>query len=99
MTKKYKRRFVSALCFCFFFNSAPVMAQLFGPHGLDPSFCKMKTFRQTVIYIDDTMMVEGKTDWARKISGKLKTTLTPGEPVIVVRLSPIRGLSAEIWSG
>jgi len=80
-------------------SSSAQAGKLFGDTELDTSFCKNKTFRQTVIYIDDKMMVDGKTDWALKISGKLKSTLTAGERVTVVRLSPDNGQSSEIWSG
>jgi len=79
--------------------SAPASASLFGSDGLDPAFCKEKAIRQTVVYIDDTMMVSGKSDWAIKISSKLKATLVPGEPVTVVKLSPTSGQSTELWSG
>jgi hypothetical protein len=72
---------------------------LFGASGLDPDFCKQPNGRQTVIYIDDMMMMEGKLDWATKLASKLKATLGPGERVTVVRLSPGTGQSAEIWSG
>ncbi len=79
--------------------AAPAHAALFGAEGLDPAFCKTPTARQTVLYIDDMMMTEGKTDWATKLSTKLRATLAPGERVTVVRLSPAAGRSAEIWSG
>ena len=99
-----RSRFFVVICLCAVFYSAQAMAEkphhLFGSdRGLDPSFCETKTFRQTVVYIDDMMMIEGKTDWALKISGKLKASLTPGEKVYVVRLSPRQGLSNEEWSG
>jgi hypothetical protein len=81
------------------FSHSAVAGKLFGDTELDPVFCKNKTFRQTVVYIDDKMMVDGKTDWARKVSGKLKSTLTAGERVTVVRLSPDNGQSSEIWTG
>jgi hypothetical protein len=44
-------------------------------------------------------MTEGKTEWATKISIKLKATLAPGERVTVVQLSPASGHSREVWSG
>ncbi len=74
-------------------------AQLFGSTGLDPSFCQQKTFRQTVVYVDDLTIQQGKTDWANDLEGKLRATLTPGERVTVVELSPAEGTSQEIWSG
>ncbi len=79
--------------------ATPARAALFGAEGLDPTFCKTPTARQTVLYIDDMMMTEGKTDWATKLSTKLRATLAPGERVTVVRLSPATGRSAEIWTG
>ncbi len=74
-------------------------ASLFGADGLDPAWCQKPTLRQTVVYIDDMMMAEGRTEWASKLSTKLKATLAPGERVTVVRLSPASGQSKEVWSG
>ena len=76
----------------------PARAALFGPDGLDPAFCHTPSVRQTVVYVDDMMMVEGQVDWARKLAVKLRATLSPGERVTVVRLSPANGQSSEIWS-
>jgi hypothetical protein len=78
---------------------APARAQLFGAAGLDPRFCEQPSLRQTVVYVDDMMMAEGRTDWALKLSDKLRATLAPGERVTVVRLSPANGQSSELWSG
>lgn len=82
-------------------NAAPAHAtdDIFGSTGLDPSFCKQANIRQTVAYIDDMMMIDGKQDWATKLAGKLRATLAPGERVSVVRLSPATGQSDELWSG
>ena len=44
-------------------------------------------------------MVDGRTEWATKLSAKLRASLTPGERVTVVRLSPGRGRSTELWTG
>jgi hypothetical protein len=74
-------------------------AALFSTNGLDPAFCNMKTVRQTVVYVDDMMMVDGSTDWAMKVNAKLKASLVPGERVTVVRLSPGTARSDEIWTG
>ena len=79
--------------------ATPAMAQLFGPHGLDPKWCDAKTVRQTVVYVDDMMMYDGQTGWVPKLDEKLKGTLTPGERVTVVRLSPASGRSHEEWTG
>lgn len=78
--------------------SAPSHA-LFNGQNLDPAFCQTKSVRQTVVYIDDTIMVEGKTAWASELIRKLKASLAPGEKTTVVQLSPTAGSSTEIWSG
>ncbi len=70
-----------------------------GNTALNPIFCKQRTFRTTVVYIDDMMMRKGQTHWASSLADKLRATLTPGERVTVVQLSPSRGTSREIWSG
>jgi hypothetical protein len=79
--------------------SSAARAQLFGTAGLDPQFCEQTSYRQTVVYIDDMMMTDGHTDWASKLADKLRSTLSPGERVTVVRLSPANGQSSELWSG
>lgn len=79
--------------------SIPHAYAIFGNVGLDPSFCQIKSVRQTVVYIDDMLMIEGKTDWADKLASKLKASLAPGELTTVVRLSPTDGHSKEIWQG
>ena len=73
--------------------------QLFGSTGLDPSFCQQKTFRQTVVYVDSGTIQQGHTAWAVDLENKLKATLTPGERVTVVELSPSEGASQEVWTG
>lgn len=80
--------------------AAPAQARtIFGNYGLDPAYCRQPTVRQTVVYIDDSMMVDGQTEWATKLDIKLRATLAPGERVSVVRLSPASGQSLEYWSG
>lgn len=78
--------------------ATPAHAQLFGTQGLDPAYCKQPTLRQTVVYVDDEMRLR-QPDWARKLAEKLRATLTPGESVAVVALSPADGTSSEIWTG
>ncbi len=72
---------------------------LFDNYGLDATYCQQPTVRSTVVYIDDMMMADGQTEWATKLGVKLRATLTPGERVTVVRLSPGSGQSKEYWSG
>ena len=74
-------------------------AQLFGAPKLDPAFCEQPRYRQTVVYVDDMMMVEGQTEWAQRLADKLRATLAPGEKVTVVQLSPSSGESHELWTG
>ena len=78
--------------------ATPARAQLFGRQTLDPAYCKQPTIRETVVYVDDTMPLS-QPDWARKLAAKLRATLTPGEPVVVVDLSPEAGTSSEVWTG
>ena len=80
-------------------GGGPARAQLFGAQGLDPAWCKQATLRQTVAYVDDTVMVDGQTGWALRLADKLRGSLAPGERVTVVRLSPRTGQSGEVWSG
>jgi hypothetical protein len=70
-----------------------------GSVGLDPSFCNQHDIRQTVVYIDDMILVDDQVGWAVTIYDKLKATLVPGERVSLVELSPATGQSSEAWSG
>ena len=79
--------------------SAPAHAALFGREGLDPAFCNTPSVRQTVLYIDDRLMIDGQTGWARRLEVKLRATLSPGERLTVVRLATDSGQSSELWSG
>ena len=88
-----------AACAMIFVSICPAAASLFGPSGLSPEFCKQKTFRQTVVYIDDTMMRNDEKAWALDLNNRLDGSMMPGERVTVVQLSPVSGTSREIWSG
>ncbi len=90
---------LAALAFGPVLCSGAAHAQLFGSEGLNPAYCKLPTVRQTVVYIDDMMMVTGETGWAARLMEKLRASLTPGELVTVVRLSPANGRSEEEWHG
>lgn len=70
-----------------------------GGNKLDPAFCKEINIRQTVIYVDDQMLVKGQNDWVRDVYDKLRATLVPGERTTLVELSPSTGQSTERWSG
>lgn len=80
-------------------SCVPAGAQLFGTDTLDTRFCQQPNYRQTVVYIDDMILIDGRTEWATKLSDKLRATLAPGERVTVVQLSPGDGSSRELWSG
>ena len=69
-----------------------------GGAKLDSTFCKERNLRQTVVYIDDSILVAGDTSWAVKIFDKLAASLVPGERTTLVELSPSTGESFEIWS-
>lgn len=66
---------------------------------LDASYCALDPPRQTIVYLDDSIIVQGKTDWAHTLAQKLQQTLMPGERTTVVELSPLSGQSKEIWTG
>lgn len=70
-----------------------------GSNTLDPSYCNGHSIRQTVIYVDDTMLVSGQNDWFHVIYDKLTATLVPGERTTLVELSPSTGQSTERWTG
>ncbi len=91
--------FPVALAAVLLFATPAPAASLFGSDGLDPAWCRTPAPRQTVLYIDDMMMAEGRSDWATKLATKLRATLAPGESVAVVRLLAATGQSREIWAG
>lgn len=80
-------------------GGAAIAGSLLGPSHLDRSFCSLPTYRQTIVYIDDTILVNGSNSWALELNGRLRASLMPGERVTIVRLSPVTGTSHEIWSG
>jgi hypothetical protein len=96
MNAKIKSCFVIALLLSTFLAS-PGHAQF---HATTlKNYCDVPTLRQTVVYVDDTVMIDGRTDWAVRLSTKLRGALLHGEMVSVVRLSPATGQSQEIWKG
>lgn len=79
---------------------APAQASVFGGSTtLNPAFCTAHNLRQTVIYVDDSILVKGENEWIKELHTKLKATLSPGERTTLVQLSPISGQSKELWSG
>ena len=96
---KLKNLFVCVFLLTASTKDIAIGGTLFGATGLDPSFCDKKAFRNTVIYIDDTMMRDGQTSWATIIVDKLRATLVPNERVSLVQISPFKGASHQIWTG
>ena len=92
---------LAALTLAPFSLGAPSQAEgLFGgSNKLDPSFCNQHDIRQTIIYVDDTILVSGQNDWLHAIYNKLTATLVPGERTTLVELSPSTGQSTERWTG
>jgi hypothetical protein len=78
---------------------AAAHAQMGGGEFNIGHFCDTKSPRQTIVYVDDTLMTERETQWAEQIVSKLKSNLMPSEPLAVVRLSPATGNAKEIWKG
>ncbi len=56
-------------------------------------------FRQTVVYIDQSVMREGETAWAKRIATKLEVSLMPAEKVTIMLMDAERYNVKEIWSG
>lgn len=96
---RYVSMMLSAGLLAAAFGHSACARTMFGNYELDAAWCRQPVPRQTVVYVDDTMMVDGRVEWATKLDGKLKATLAPGERVSVVRLSPGSGQSREYWSG
>ena len=95
------RRSLAALAAASLALAAPAYAAgLFGGgNTLDPKFCRAHNIRQTVIYVDDSLLAPGPSPWLRTIYDKLRATLVPGERTTLVELSPATGQSMERWSG
>lgn len=93
------RRLLGAVLLLVVFLPVRPAHALFDSYGLDPAYCAQPTVRSTVVYVDDMMMTDGQSGWATTLATKLRATLTPGERVSVVRLSPGAGRSTEQWSG
>jgi hypothetical protein len=72
---------------------------LFKGKSLDTSFCQTRVPRSTVVYLDDTDMFDGRTEWVSNLIRKLKASLAPGERTTLIRLIPTTGTSEEIWTG
>ena len=85
---------------CLAFAVPPRAQGLLGSQNkLDESFCKKGNIRETVVYVDDTIVITNQDSWFRTLYEKLAATLVPGERTTLVELLPATGQSAERWSG
>jgi hypothetical protein len=60
-------------------------------------FCNVKSPRQTLIYIDDDLLVKDDTQWALQLINKVTTNLMPSESVTLVKLATELGTTEERW--
>ena len=60
-------------------------------------FCNVKSFRQTLIYIDDDIIEKGDTQWALQLINKVMINLMPSESVTLIKLSSELGSTEERW--
>ncbi|BBA34909.1 uncharacterized protein sS8_2966 [Methylocaldum marinum] len=60
-------------------------------------FCDVKSARQTLVYVDDQMLVKGEIQWAKQLIAKLSANLVPSEPVTLVKLATESGTAQELW--
>jgi len=62
-------------------------------------FCEAKSPRQTLIYVDEKILIKEETQWAKDLLAKLSTNLVPSERVTLVRLAPETGETHDLWKG
>lgn len=64
-------------------------------------FCEseLKSPRQTLVYIDDQILVKDETQWAKDLLVKLTANLMPSESVTLIKLSTGTGETHELWKG
>lgn len=60
-------------------------------------FCNVKSFRQTLIYIDDDIIEKDDTQWALQLINKVMINLMPSESVTLIKLSSELGSTEERW--
>lgn len=72
----------------------------FGGEGLAiAQFCDTPSPRQTLIYIDEKILVKEQTQWAKDLIAKLSGNLMPSEPVTLVKLAAETGAAQQLWQG
>jgi hypothetical protein len=95
-----KRSLTIVLCLLMVISGYPVEAGMFGPSDQDYSkFCQIKSPRQTVVLIDDQLMVEGQLQWGESLRSILRGSLMPSEPLTVIQLKTVSGAAEQVWSG
>lgn len=62
-------------------------------------FCQptIKSARQTIIYVDDQILIKNESQWAKDLLSKLLANLIPSEQVTLVKISSNSGETQEIW--
>lgn len=66
------------------------------PNSILESFCEYETNRQTIIYVDQSVVSVSDEDWFRDILNRI--TYTPAERVSVRIISDSNSRSTEVWS-
>lgn len=78
----------------------PVEAGMFGGNDQNYSeFSKTKSPRQTVVLIDDQLMIEGQLRWGESLRSILLGSLMPSEPLTVIKLKTASGVAEQVWTG
>lgn len=71
-----------------------------GGEGLNiAQFCNTPSPRQTLIYIDEKILVKEQAQWAKDLLAKLSGNLMPSEPVTLIKLSAETGAAQQLWQG
>jgi hypothetical protein len=96
-----QRKLFSWLMFsvCCLVVPLPVRGQSTFSGPSQTNFCKPHNIRETVVYIDETILIADQAGWALSIYDKLHGTLVPGERVTLVELSPQTGQHTDVWEG
>ncbi|WP_298326777.1 hypothetical protein [Asticcacaulis sp.] len=94
-----KHLFSGALAAALMLTAQPAFAIFGGGDGDYSKFCETKTARQTVVMVDDRILVDGNIRWADNMIKLVTASLMPSEPVTVIHLKAEGGASERLWSG
>ncbi|NJB68330.1 hypothetical protein GGQ74_002003 [Desulfobaculum xiamenense] len=85
----------------FLLMGAPINAHALLGSGIPDlgAFKGQNSVRQTLVYIDTTMMIDGDVTWAKRIDSKLAGSLMPGEKLVILGLDPSKCMVEEVWTG